>query len=137
MLITAGQHEIRLTKRNERPRVATQRYKSSRWPTVQLVAAMERKAAMVGIRELESLAAEFAAGPLLVHSDVMKAASFVGEYRGKEAFLESFKLWLDGDISQPSYVIANIVVTILIRDRRCIQRIRIAPELRELRPFCC
>ena len=44
---------------------------------------------MVGIRELEALAAEFAAGPLLVHSDVMKAATFVGEYRGKEAFLES------------------------------------------------
>jgi len=44
---------------------------------------------MAGIRELESLAAEFAPGPLLVHSDIMKAAAFVGEYRGKEAFLES------------------------------------------------
>jgi aminoglycoside N3'-acetyltransferase len=56
---------------------------------VQLVAAMEGKAAMVGIRELESLAAGFAPGPLLVHSDVMKAAAFAGEYRGKEAFLQS------------------------------------------------
>ena len=50
---------------------------------------MKRKAVMAGIRELESLAAEFAPGPLLVHSDIMKAAAFVGEYRGKEAFLES------------------------------------------------
>jgi aminoglycoside 3-N-acetyltransferase len=44
---------------------------------------------MAGMQELEALAAEFAAGPILIHSDVMKAASFVGEYRGKEAFLES------------------------------------------------
>jgi len=44
---------------------------------------------MVGIRELESLASEFAPGPLLVHSDVMKASAFAGEYQGKEAFLQS------------------------------------------------
>ena len=44
---------------------------------------------MVGLKELQSLASEFAAGPLLVHSDVMKMASFVGPYQGKEAFLQS------------------------------------------------
>ena len=44
---------------------------------------------MAGLRELQSLAAEFTPGPLLVHADVMKMASFVGPYQGKETFLQS------------------------------------------------
>jgi len=44
---------------------------------------------MADLKELQSLASEFAPGPVLIHSDVMKMASFVGPYQGKEAFLQS------------------------------------------------